>query len=465
MEKILFQNSNLSIDPELAKLVIEQMSSVVITDINGCYVYGNSEWEVLMGLNIDDVKGINVKEIVPDTKINQALKKGITLSGAVIVNNKPAFSYYSPIKDYDGKVIAGAIITIITGNSKSDYLKKTNELINQLQYYKSELNKIRGAKYSIDSIVGKSNSIMHVKENIRLAAKHRSNVLIQGETGCGKELVAQSIHNLSSRACEPFVTVNCSSIPINLMESIFFGYEEGAFTGAKNKGHIGKFEQANRGSIFLDEISELPIELQPKLLRVLQEREIERIGGRKNISIDVRLITCSNIPLEDLVDSGHFRQDLFYRINVVTINIPPLRERLEDIDYIADVLVDRLNDQLGLYTPYISSDVKRRLREYDWPGNVRELQNAIEYAMNMSGGGNLCWEYFNEYLNTRFKLPINRNINQTNYIQMKNEKYEMERNLIIETLKQMGNNKSKTAKQLGISRTMLYKKLYKHGIM
>jgi len=465
MKNIIKYYSNIDIDPKIAKMVIEQMNCLVITDINGRYVYCNSEWEVLMGLTIDNVKGMKVKDIVPDTKIDEALKKGITLSGAVIVNNKPAFSYYTPIKDSNGKTIAGAIITILTGNSKSDYFKKTDEIIYQLQYYKSELNKIRGAKYSIDSIVGNSSSIMHVKENIRLAAKHRSNVLIQGETGCGKELVAHSIHNLSSRACEPFVTVNCSSIPINLMESIFFGYEDGAFTGAKSKGHIGKFEQANRGSIFLDEISELPIELQPKLLRVLQEREIERIGGGKNIPIDVRLITCSNIPLENLVADGKFRDDLFYRINVVTINIPPLRERLEDIDCISDVLVDRLNDQLGLCTPYISSDVKRRLKEYDWPGNVRELQNAIEYAMNMSNGNNLYWEYFYEYLNTRSKASINRYMSKTDSPKMKNAKYEMEKNLIIETLRQMGNNKSKTAKQLGISRTMLYKKLKKHGIV
>lgn len=458
------KNYNPNIEPDLASLVVEQMICFVITDLQGRYVYGNAAWQDLMGVSLEELKGRRVRDIVPNTKIDEAINRGKVLTGTVSVNNRPAFSFYIPIYDNNGVITAGAIITILIGSNNAEYFRKTEQLIEELNYYKAELCKVLGAKYSIDNIVGLSPAIMQVKEYIELAAQHRSHVLIQGETGSGKELVAHAIHNLSVRRSEPFVKVNCASIPENLMESIFFGYEEGSFTGAKKKGHIGKFEQANKGTIFLDEISELPLQLQPKLLRVLQEKEIERIGGSTYIPIDVRLITCSNIPLEKLVQDRLFRSDLFYRINVITINVPPLRERMEDIGLIADALLHKLNDQMGLQTTDLSEEIIHHLKDYNWPGNVRELENSLEYAMNMANGSTLQWKDFSGFFENRI---INSYLNAKQQgvdSKIRIAKGNLERDMIADTLHKVNNNKSAAAKKLGISRTMLYKKLRQYGL-
>ena len=227
-------------------------------------------------------------------------------------------------------------------------------LLNQVKYYKQELSKERGARYSLDNIVGTSSAILRLKEQILNAAKSTSTVLIYGETGAGKELIAHSIHAMSKRAAGNFVRVNCSAIPENLMESEFFGYAAGAFTGALKSGKIGRFQLADHGSMFLDEINLLPLTMQPKFLRTLQEHEIDPVGGTKSIPINVRVIAATNIPLEKLVDSGAFRSDLYYRLNVIRIVAPPLRDRKEDIPLLSSVLLERINLQLGTFVQRIS---------------------------------------------------------------------------------------------------------------
>jgi transcriptional regulator with PAS, ATPase and Fis domain len=457
--------------PELAKLIIEHLDGVVITDSEGRYVYVNEAWSKMMGgLKLEDVKGKYVHDVIPDTKIDYVLKTKKPVTGHVIITKGPsktrAFSSYFPIFK-DGKLVAGFIHVIIKGiKDAMDFSFKVNSMVNQLEYYQKELRRIRGAKYTIDNIIGNSQEIINMKNLIINAARSNSTVLIEGETGTGKELVAHSIHDLSIRSSGPFIKVNCAAIPGELLESEFFGYEEGAFTGAKKGGKEGRFEMANGGSLFFDEINQMPLTLQPKLLRALQEKEIERIGGKGSIPIDVRIIAASNIPLDKLVKERKFRLDLFYRLNVLKITIPPLRKRKEDIPLIVDDLLDKLNFQLGMNVPNISEEAKYRLMEldYNWPGNIRELQNVLERAMNKSWGETLKWKHFNDYFENR-KLKRNYKIDNQNMFSLKDMKKTLEKETIIKALCNCDNNKTKAAKMLGISRTLLYRKIEEYKIV
>jgi len=276
-------------------------------------------------------------------------------------------------------------------------INKIKSLSAEIRQYKSELNRIRGAKYSLDQIIGNSAKIKKMKEMIVKAAQTKSTVLIFGETGTGKELVAHAIHQQSRRNYQPFVRVNCAAIPGELLESELFGYEEGAFTGAKRGGKVGKFELANFGTLLLDEINQMPLYMQSKLLRVIQEKEIERLGGNRPIEIDVRRIFTTNQNLAELVQQNKFREDLYYRINVVSIDIPPLRERIEDIPMLVRFFIAKINKELGLSISGIDKKVLKLFMAYDWPGNIRELENAIERAANLALQGNLKLEHFENF--------------------------------------------------------------------
>lgn len=290
------------------------------------------------------------------------------------------------------------------------------------------------------------------------ASNSASTVLIEGETGSGKELIAHAIHSLSTRRAANFVRVNCSAIPAELMESEFFGYAPGAFTGASKKGKIGRFQLADKGSLFLDEVNLLPATMQPKFLRVLQEREIDPVGGDGVIPVDVRVIAASNIPLEQLVQQGDFRSDLYYRLNVVHITAPPLRSRKEDIPLLVEDIIRRLNGQLGMAIQGVTPGVLELLENYDWPGNVRELQNAIESAMN-TAKGTLLQEGDFDRLMLRMNARSRRALTGESEFNLQSNKQEVERSLIRRALQATGGNHAKAARLLGISRTVLYKKL------
>jgi transcriptional regulator with PAS, ATPase and Fis domain len=238
-------------------------------------------------------------------------------------------------------------------------------------------------KTTFDDILGDSEAINGIKSQGKKAAKSSSSVLIQGESGTGKELFARAIHYESNRRDQALVAINCAAIPENLLESELFGYEEGAFSGAKVGGKLGKFELADKGTLFLDEIGDMPIHLQAKLLRVLQERVVERVGGKHGIPIDVRIVAATNKPLELLVKEGQFREDLFYRLNVIPLNIPPLRQRKIDIAILVSHFVKRFNQKLNKNLSGCSEEVLTLFRAYPWQGNVRELENIIEYSVNM----------------------------------------------------------------------------------
>ena len=291
-----------------------------------------------------------------------------------------------------------------------------------------------------------------------------STILITGESGTGKELFAQAIHNSSARCAGPFVRINCAALPDNLLESELFGYEEGAFTGARKGGKPGKFDLAKGGTIFLDEIGDMPLTMQTKLLTVLQERVVERIGGTNPIPIDVRVIAATNRDLEKMVAEQTFREDLYYRLNVVRLTIPPLRERVGDISLLVDDLIKRLNAHLRTNIQGINPPALDLLQSYRWPGNVRELENLLERAMNlchMNQQSLLKVEHFPSLGNSKFsKIEILDN-GQTALPDLLDG---IEEQLLLKALHEADGNKAKTAKILGIHSSALYRKLKKYGL-
>ena len=324
-------------------------------------------------------------------------------------------------------------------------------------------NKInKDYKITLDNIISESEIMEHTKQKALIASKSNSTVLITGESGTGKELFARAIHNHSDRVDNTFVTVNCAAIPDNLLESELFGYEEGAFTGAKKGGKLGKFEIAHKGTIFLDEIGDMSLHLQGKLLRVLQERELDKIGGKSNILIDVRVIAATNKNLVELVEKGQFREDLYYRLNVIPITLPALRQRKDDIPLLIDYMIKEYAHKLNKDVIGIEDDAKKTLIDYSWPGNVRELQNVIEYSINMSNSSLL-------------NLDIIPNNIKSKYYDEKSNKYEEIRTLedlekeeiskALNKFKHYKKDKELVAKSLGISRATLYRKLEKYNLI
>ena len=295
-------------------------------------------------------------------------------------------------------------------------------------------------------------------------AKTGSTILITGESGTGKELFAHAIHQASPRAHAPFVRVNCVALPENLLESELFGYEEGAFTGARKGGKPGKFELAHRGTIFLDEIGDMPLSMQAKLLTVLQEREVERIGGTKPIRIDVQVLAATNRNLEELVKEGVFREDLYYRLNVVNLRIIPLRQRLDDIPLLVEALLPEINQRLRTRVEQVSPEAVQLLCSYQWPGNVRALENLLERAIilaDLNDDNVLDEEHFPSLQKLAAQQGVSpRLVNRT--LAEAVEQLEME--MIKKALRQTNNNKTQTAKVLGLHSSVLYRKLNKYDL-
>ncbi|MBU5425189.1 sigma 54-interacting transcriptional regulator [Tissierella pigra] len=331
-------------------------------------------------------------------------------------------------------------------------------IFNNMEKISSDINKITTSEKRIDlnSIIGESPAMTILKEKIKRIAPSQSTVLISGESGTGKELVARAIHDLSDRRHKPFVAVNCSAMPEALMESELFGYVKGAFTGANPNGKIGKFELANGGVILLDEIGDMPLYMQVKLLRVLQERTVTRIGSNQAIDLDIRVIAATNLNLEERIKENKFREDLFYRLNVIPIEVPPLRERQGDVELILNKLVDKYNVLFDKYIHDIDKECKEILLNYPWPGNVRELQNTIEYMVNIASGiGTLTKDLLPENILNNESLP---HVNEENIKTLR----EIEKDYIEKALRIYGETtegKKLAAKKLGIGIATLYRKL------
>ena len=312
-------------------------------------------------------------------------------------------------------------------------------------------------------LIGESRPMEQIAQRIRLVAPRRSTVLITGETGTGKEVVARSIHAASNRAHLPIVSVNCSALPETLLEAELFGHVKGAFTGATNH-RAGRFEQANRGTIFLDEIGDMPLSLQAKLLRVLQEREFQRLGSSETVHVDVRVIAATHTDLAELIRQGKFRDDLYYRLNVVEIAIPPLRERCSDVPALVQHFINRICREEGVPPKQISSETLDRLARHDWPGNVRQLENAVEKAIVLSGE-RPCLHPGDFTLPPR-QHPMPAATGAQAFIALPDHGLDFERtvgsielNLLEQALKKTGGNKKLAAEMLGLKRTTLSAKL------
>lgn len=365
----------------------------------------------------------------------------------------------------NGKTIGVLAATTMANIFDVDRLHQEIEHIKtENQRYKAEIAALKKAANPMERVIGKSTSIREIKRTISDYADSNLTFLITGETGVGKEVFARAVHQLSNRSAKKYVKINCAAIPGTLLESELFGYASGAFSGASKSGKIGKFELADGGTLLLDEIGEMSLELQSKLLRVLQEKEIERIGGVHPIKVDVRIICCTNQNLEQMVREGRFREDLYYRINVVELNIPPLRMRREDILPLSQFFIEKINQENGYALTGLSQEVMALFTSYSWPGNVRELEHAIERAAVRCKGGEITAEQV-DFLLTRAQrhqapeplpAPVSGSLREC--------AKQAERDRIIQALEQAGGNKSKAAKILGIDRSVLYSKLRKYEI-
>ena len=447
--KAQIKTEELELEKKKLEILLNGMNKAVVSiDKEGNIDKYNVKFKEIFNMKDDNIEGENIFQLLDFIKkpsIND-FKKHKTGVFYYKENSRNLKGIYNVSEIAVKNKLKGYVIDFI---ENKDAIKNYNKI-----------NK--DYKITLDNIISESEIMEHTKQKALIASKSNSTVLITGESGTGKELFARAIHNHSDRADNTFVTVNCAAIPDNLLESELFGYEEGAFTGAKKGGKLGKFEIAHKGTIFLDEIGDMSLHLQGKLLRVLQERELDKIGGKSNILIDVRVIAATNKNLVELVEKGQFREDLYYRLNVIPITLPALRQRKNDIPLLIDYMIKEYAHKLNKDVIGIEDDAKKTLIDYSWPGNVRELQNVIEYSINMSNSSLL-------------NLDIIPNNIKSKYYDEKSNKYEEIRTLedlekeeiskALNKFKHYKKDKELVAKSLGISRATLYRKLEKYNLI
>lgn len=431
---------------EKFKAIIEHTYSGIISVDEKCTIKTfNPAAERLFNIKSSDVAGMDINEILPEMDVHETLSQGVEETDVVktINGSKFIFSNIPIIVEND---IIGAI-------SFFQDVKKIQQMEEKIRREKRETGHY--AKYTFDDVIGESSE---VKELLRIAKEYArvdSTILIEGETGTGKEVMAQSIHNYSLRAMGPFVAVNCAAIPENLIESELFGYVPGAFTGADKKGKMGFFEFAHGGTIFLDEISEMNPLMQGRLLRVLQEKQIMRIGDNKLIPIDVRVIAATNRNLEQYVKDGKFREDLYYRLNILELNLIPMRDRREDISCFVETFTQKFCRKLNKEMINLTPGALEYISSYDWPGNVREIRNFTERMVVMSKKSRIDIEDIRRVFPAA--KTISNKINEDS-INISN------RSDIYNALKKNSGNITETARMLGISRTTLWRKMKKYNI-
>ncbi len=435
-------------------------NGVMITDPDGKIIFFSKTYGNFLGVDPEKMVGKHCTEVLENTRMHIVAKTGIPeINQPHRIKDQDMVVQRIPI-DMNGEVIAvyGQVMFKDVRDVHA-LSKKLNVLESKVEFYEKELESLRSSKYTINNIVGKSERMVELKKLALKAAQSNSPVLLIGESGTGKELFAHAIHHASERRPYPFIRLNCAAIPKDLLEAELFGYEPGAFTGAGTKGKPGKFELAHKGTIFLDEISDLPLEMQPKLLRVLEEKETERLGGTRITKSNFRLIAATHENLEKSVEQGKFRKDLYYRLNVIPIPIPPLRERKEDIPIIAANLIEILNKEIGTGVTKISPEVLTILENYDWPGNVRELANILERMIYAAEADIIEVHHLPFFLRR-----IERGFVKSHPAHLKRLREDMEKEALIHAIRISNNNKNKAARLLGIHRTAVYKKLKKLNI-
>lgn len=428
---------------------------IIIIDANSNITSANKYTLNLLKKDLNLVLGRNVKDIIPTSELPEVLLSKEKNNGEIMeINDTIVVTNRSPI--FSGSKVIGAIGVF---QDISELAKKLEHYKEELNYYKEELQKHTSLNSHFEDIIGFSGSLKEALLMADKASQSSSTVLIRGESGTGKELIAKAIHNHSERKEKPFVKVNCAAIPENLLESELFGFEKGSFTGAI-KSKPGKFKLADGGTIFLDEIGDIPKAMQVKLLRVLQEKEFESIGGIETQNVNVRVLAATHRNLEEMLKTGDFREDLYYRLNVVNVNLPSLRERKQDIPLLVEHFINKLSSSLKKKVSGIEGDCLKYLEGYHWPGNIRELQNIIERAINMCEGSIITAKDLPFFITNL--QPSNENlINLKGGELLPFEAYERE--LIAVAMKKY-KSYNKAGKALGFTHRTISLKCQKYGI-
>ncbi|NHM30210.1 sigma-54 interaction domain-containing protein [Neobacillus terrae] len=440
---------------------------IVIVDRDGIILYINESYCEFLGTTVEEALHKPVDEVIENSRMHIVAKTGQKELAAIQpINGSEMIANRFPL--FENGEVVGALGTVMFRSPEEwrMYRSKIQHLVEELKYYKTKVQPDLKSKHYFNDLIGNSPSFLAAKKLAQRISGSDSSVLLIGESGTGKELFAHSIHNDSNRSSLPFVAINCASIPEHLLESELFGYEEGAFTGAKKGGKKGQFEIANNGTLFLDEIGDMPLSMQSKLLRVLQEKEIQRIGGQKSIPINVRIIAATHRDLEKMVEEGKFRQDLYYRLNVIKIEIPPLRKRKDDIGLISMSLLKKLEGKFYRKEIEISQEVMEKLMQHSWPGNIRELENVLERCINVLDGKMIELEHLPLYLKDQegkgrgSKKMIGHNPVLSSFpVQpLKETLAAVEKQAIENALALTNGNKLEAAKLLAISKTNFYEK-------
>lgn len=436
-------------------------NGALVTDAEGYVTHFNKPYGEFLGLVPEEQIGKHCTEVVENSRMHIVAKTGKPeVNHAHMIRGHNMVVQRIPIKK-DEKVIAvfGQVMFKKVQDVRS-LARKLSLLESKVALYEQEIISLRSTKYTLESIVGESRAMALLKKEAAKAAATQLPVLISGESGTGKELFAQAIHHASPRRLRPFIRINCAAIPRDLLESELFGYEKGAFTGARSSGKPGKFELARHGTVFLDEVGDLPLEMQPKLLRVLEDKEFERVGGTSVIRSDFRLIAATNQDIEKMVAEGRFRKDLFYRLNVIPISISPLRERREDILPLARHFLRVMAEDAALGEISLDGKVDEALENYSWPGNVRELSNVLERVLPNIEGGTIYLRDLPFFLQSGDR----NGSSDPSSASLRGVQAKAEREAIRAALKEAGYNKVRAAEKLGIHRTLLYKKMRKYGL-
>ncbi len=437
---------------------------ICLVDSNGIVMAINKGYTDITGIEEKEILGKNIQELLDNECFNSAVslmvieqKKKISSLSTINKNNKKVLITGNPFFNETGEVTQ--VLTVMRDLTELLKLKdKLEDIEKKSEKYLNELNYLRNKQRARVNLIGESLKMKQLKELVSYVAKTEATILITGETGCGKEVVSKEIHDRSNRKNKPYIKVNCAAIPDSLIESELFGYEKGAFTGAQNKEKLGMFELANGGTILLDEIGEMPLTLQSKLLRVLQEKEVMRVGGVRSIKLDVRVIASTNQILSELIKSGKFREDLFYRLNVVPIKIPPLRERKDDISILAYTFLERFNLKYGKEKSFDSMAISA-FEQYDWPGNVRELQNVIERLLVVDDDMHITYTNITNIIGKN-----KRAVHFTDHTLTLREAVDLlEKQMIEVALKNYGST-YKAAKVLGVTQPTVFRKAKALGV-
>jgi transcriptional regulator with PAS, ATPase and Fis domain len=455
----------------LELLLSSPFEAMTVIDKQKRLVYLSPVHEKFLGLKHGEGNGRLVREVIENTRIDRVIETGRPEIGEIQkMRGLERVVSRIPIKR-DGEVI-GAYGRVMFGGPDrlESMIRRMNMLEREVEFYRREVAVLRERTYGLESLIGDSPAMQKLRSEIIKVAPLEIPILISGESGTGKELVAHSLHRLSPRRDAPMVVVNAAALPATLVESELFGYEPGTFTGADKKGRKGKFEQAAGGSMFLDEIGDMPLEIQVKLLRVLQDRMVERVGGERPQQVDFRLISATNCDLRRLVSEGKFRLDLFYRISAFVIEVPPLRMRISDIPILAEHFLRDIAERHGRPVPELTSDALSYLTEQGWPGNVRQLRHEVERAFVFAENGQISADILERYGEgsrapggavSGAPLPAKSSREPTT---MQEAVAQIETEVVREAMVRHKGNKKRVASELGISRSYLYKVLEARGI-